>query len=427
MRIAVAGLWHLGCVTAAGLASAGHDVIGYDPDAERIAALRRGRAPLLEPGLEPLLEQGLARGRLAFTSDACEAARDADALWVAADTPLDDEDRADLAPVCSLVADLAISLRCGALVLVSSQAPVGFVRSLEQAWSGRGLRFACIPENLRLGRALEAFLRPERVLVGVRNDADRAELERLLAPLSWTIEWMSVESAEMAKHALNVFLGTSAAFANELARLCEVTGADARQVERALRSDPRVGPRAYVAPGPAFSGGTLARDFRFLVELAREHGVAAPLVEGVLASNEAHTAWLLGTVRRRLHGIERPVCAILGLTYKPGTSTLRRSGSLKLCALLAQDGAALQVHDPSLAQPPAELPSEARFYATALEALAGADLTVIATPWPEFRGLTAEAFLRTMRRPCVVDPGWWLAEALDRDPRIDYTAAGRAS
>jgi len=425
MRLAVAGLWHLGCVTAAGLASVGHDVIGYDADAERVAALRQGRAPLLEPGLDPLLGQGIAAGRLAFTSDAREAARGAQVLWVTADTPLDDEDRADLGPVLSLVADLAVSLRPGALALISSQAPVGFVRRLEQAWSERGLRFACVPENLRLGQALVDFLRPERVLAGVRSDADRADLERLLAPLSWPIEWTSVESAEMAKHALNGFLATSAAFANELARLCEVTGADARQVERALRSDPRVGPRAYVAPGAAFAGGTLARDLRFLAGIARDRGVAAPLVEGVLASNQAHAAWLLETVRRRLHGVERPVCAVLGLVYKPGTDTLRRSASVELCARLVADGAALQVHDPALAQPPAELPSEARLCGTALGALAGADLAVIATPWPEFRGLTAEAFVQTMRRPCVVDPGWLLADALGRDPRIDYAAAGR--
>lgn len=421
-QVGVAGLWHLGCVTAAGLAAAGYPVVGFDPDPARVARLREGRAPLLEPDLDATLAQGLASGRLAFTSDAAEAAGSAGALWITADTPLDGEDRGDLASVRALIEALLRASRPDALVLISSQVPVGFTRSLEQAFPGR--RFACLPENLRLGRAMEAFLRPERVLAGVRSAADRDALAAFLAPLGWTVEWLSVESAEMAKHALGAHLAASVALANEVARLCEATGADARQVERALRGDGRVGPRAYVSPGAAFSGGTLARELRVLADLGRANGLAAPLVEGVLASNALQRAWLLETVRRLLRGVERPVCAVLGLVYTPGTSTLRRSAALELCARLAEDGVGVQAHDPALSHVP-ELPPGAALCATPGEALAGADVAVVATPWPEYRALGADTFVRAMRRACVVDPGWLLAGALDADARIRYFAAGR--
>jgi UDPglucose 6-dehydrogenase len=421
-HVAVAGLWHLGSVTAAGLASAGHAVVGFDPDPARVARLREGRAPLLEPGVEAALASGLASGRLAFTSDAAEAARDAGTLWIAADTPLDADGRGDVAGVRALVDELLRAAPSDALVLISSQVPVGFTRSLEQAFPGR--RFACLPENLRLGGAMEAFLRPERVLAGVRSAADRDDVAALTAPLGWTIEWLSVESAEMAKHALGAHLAASVALANEVARLCEATGADARQVERALRGDPRVGPRAYVSPGAAFAGGTLARELHTLADLARAHGLSAPLVDGVVASNALQRDWLLATVRRTLGGVPRPVCAVLGLVYTPGTSTLRGSSALELCARLAAEGVAVRAHDPALAHVPG-LPAGASLCATAGEALRGADVAVVATPWPEYRALAADTFAGAMRRACVVDPGWLLAGALERDARIRYFAAGR--
>jgi UDPglucose 6-dehydrogenase len=425
MRVAVAGLWHLGCVTAAGLASAGHRVIGFDPDPERIAELRRGRAPLREPGLDSLIEAGLAAGTLSFTADVSEAAAGAEVLWVTADTPLDDEDRADLASVTALVASLAGSLARGTWVLVSSQVPAGFTRSLERTWGARGLRFAYAAENLRLGQAVEAFLRPGRVVVGTRGEADRAALAPLFEPLGWTVEWLDVESAEMTKHALNGFLSMSASFANELARVCEAVGADAKQVERALRGDPRVGPRAYVAPGPPFAGGTLARDLRYLSELAHGAGVAAPLVAGVLASNEAHVAWLHDAVLGRLAGVARPVAAVLGLVYKPGTSTLRRSTALDLCDRLRAAGVLVRAHDPGIEDRRHPRLAALTLCGSAREALAGADVALIATPWPEYQQLSASDFVEIMRAPRVVDPGWFLADALAADTRVDYRAVGR--
>lgn len=425
MQICVYGLWHLGCVTAACLAAAGNQVVGLDRDEELVAGLREGRPPLFEPGLEELVAEGVRAGRLSFTADAAEALRDADVLWVTFDTPVNERDEADVAFVRERLEQMAGALRPGTLVLISSQVPVGFTGALERDWAGRGLLFAYSPENLRLGKAIEVFRHPERVVIGTRGEGGRDTLRALFAPFCETIEWMSVESAEMTKHALNAFLATSVTFANEVARLCEAVGADAREVERGLKSEGRIGPKAYLAPGAAFAGGTLARDLRFLAGFGRAHGVDTPLFDGVLHSNDTHKGWLRERVARLLAGVAAPTVAVLGLTYKPGTSTLRRSTAVELCAWLAAQGVRVRAFDPAVRELPGELRA-VELAADARAALAGADLAVVATEWPEFRALAADDFL-AMRRPAVIDQNWFLAGALAGDGRISYTATGRAA
>jgi UDPglucose 6-dehydrogenase len=425
MKLAVAGLWHLGCVTAACEAAAGHEVVGVDFDARVVADLQTGRAPLEEPGLDAKLAAGIAAGRLRFTTEPEVALSGARVLWVTFDTPVDHEDRADVGSVRARLQSLLPAAAPGTIVLLSSQLPVGFTRELEQTWTARGLRFACSPENLRLGRAIESFERPERVVVGVRAEEDRATLAPLFSPFTDRTLWMSVESAEMAKHAVNAFLATSVTFINELARLCEVLGADAKEVERALRSEPRIGVHAYVSPGAAFAGGTLARDLRYLAAFGREHAVATPLVDGVVASNECHREWLRNTLDGLLAGLDQPVVAVLGLTYKPGTNTLRRSSSVELCAWLSGRGVEVRAHDPAVSELPPESRAIARVCTSATEALTGADVAVVATAWPAYRDLTAEGLQGCMRRPRVVDPSWFLAAALGDAAGLTYVAPGR--
>ena len=324
--VAVAGLWHLGTVTAACLASRGISTLGYDPDPEVVAGLAAGRPPLFEPGLEDLVREGVKNGTLRFSNDRAALA-EAEIVWVAWDTPVDEEDRADVEFVIAQVITLFPHLKDDALVLVSSQLPVGSVRRLEQAYatlmpSGHA-SFACSPENLRLGKAIEAFTKPDRVILGVRSEQDADRVRRLLAPFSPTIEVVRVESAEMTKHALNAFLATSVAFINEIARLGEVVGADAREVERALKSDVRIGPRAYVRAGGAYAGGTLARDVSYLIEQGEARGHRMPLFHGVRDSNDLHRGWAYDALVRTVGQLSGHSIAVLGLTYKPGTDTLR--------------------------------------------------------------------------------------------------------
>jgi UDPglucose 6-dehydrogenase len=427
MRIAVYGLWHLGCVTAGCLAAAGHRVIGFDLDQAVVTDLQRGQPPLHEPGLNDLIAGGLASGQLSFTADPHTALRDAEILWITFDTPVDDLDQADVRWVRQQLETIADAIAPGTLVLISSQVPAGFTRALEKAWQGRKLRYAYSPENLRLGKALDSFRKAERVIVGLRDEADKPKLADLFTPFCQRMEWMSVESAEMTKHALNAFLATSVTFINEVARLCEAVGADAKEVERGLKSEARIGPKAYLSPGAAFAGGTLARDVRFLVEFGGQYDVDTPLFSGVLSSNDVHKNWVHDKVRQLLDSAATPVVAILGLTYKPGTSTLRRSAAVELCNRLNVQGVRIQAHDPAVRALPEELRQALVLCRSPQEALTGADVAVVATEWPDYKTLRAQEVVQWMRQPQVIDQNHYLAEFLAGDPRITYIATGKAA
>jgi len=425
VQVVVFGLWHLGCVTSACLAAAGKNVTGLDLESELVSRLNAGQPPIEEPGLTQLIAEGRATGRLAFSADPGRALADADVVWVTFDTPVNERDEADVAHVRSRLEQLRPHLRPNTLVIVSSQVPVGFTRALARDWAGLGVSFAYSPENLRLGKAIAVFQSPERVVVGLSDERDRARIEELFQPYATRMEWMSIESAEMTKHAINAFLATSVSFINELARLCEKVGADAREVERGLKSEGRIGPKAYLSPGPAFAGGTLARDLRFLSHFGQELGVATPLFDGVLASNDSHKLWLRDKIASLLVGVTDPVVAVLGLTYKPGTNTLRRSASVELCHWLHERGIRVQAHDPSLPALPAELASLIVACDTAEAAVAGADIVVVATEWPEFRRLDPAVLVSSMRHARVVDQSWFLSRELSNVPRLRYYAPGR--
>ena len=203
--------------------------------------------------------------------------------------PVDENDQADIDFVISRTSRLVDHLNPGTLVLVSSQLPVGSIARLEKKHPG--FRFACSPENLRLGKAIEVFTKPDRVVVGIRNQHSQKRVSQLFAPITDKVEWMAVESAEMTKHAINAFLATSITFINEIAGICEKTGADALEVERGLKTDVRIGPKAYLHAGGAFAGGTLARDIQFLRAAGAAAEVPTHLFSGVLESNSAHRLW----------------------------------------------------------------------------------------------------------------------------------------
>jgi UDPglucose 6-dehydrogenase len=422
-RIAVYGLWHLGAVTAACLADAGADVVGLDSDPEVVANLQQGRPPIAEPGLTEVLASGLASGRLTFTTDPAAALAGADLLWVTFDTPVNERDEADVPWLRGRMESVRPFVAPDTLVLVSSQVPAGFTRGLAREWGGP-VRFAYSPENLRLGRALESFRKPDRVVIGAAEETSRAILSGVFAPFCERIEWMSVESAEMTKHALNAFLATSVAFINEVARICEATGADAKEVERGLKSEPRIGARAYLTPGAAFAGGTLAGDVRFLEAFGREHRLETPLLSGVLTSNDKHRRWLFESTERTLAGLDAPVAATLGLTYKPGTDTLRRSTAVELCRWLHGRGVRVQAYDPAITALPGDLAGTIVLAASAADALRGADVAVLSTEWPEFQKLSAEDFVSNMRRAQIVDANRFLGAGVAGDRRVRYVAVG---
>jgi UDPglucose 6-dehydrogenase len=427
VKVCVFGLWHLGCVTAACLARAGHDVVALDPDAALIGRLRQAQLPLFEPGLEALVREGMAAGRLRFESDPAQAVAQVELLWVTFDTPVDEDDNPQVDAVIEPVSALVKALPHGCLVLISSQLPVRSTRRLAAAAAQRGsprITFGYSPENLRLGKAIDVFTNPDRVVVGLQQDADRDKVAALLAPFSSNILWMGLEAAEMTKHAINAFLGTSVAFMNEIAALCEQVGADAKDVERGLKSEARIGPKAYLSPGGAFAGGTLARDLRTLSDVAHDCDTPLELIESVLRSNRQHRSWALRKITEKLGDLRGRHIAILGLTYKPGTSTLRNSGAVELAQALCAQGAQVAAFDPAVPVLPAELARQFDLALTADHAVKGADALVLCTAWPEFLDLDWGALCADMARPLVLDANWFLAGRLRGQPNISYAAVG---
>jgi len=429
MKVCVIGLWHLGTVTAACLASAGHKVIGLDYEMPLIQQLEAGKPPIYEPGLKDLVKRGLAERNLLFTTDPKEAFDDIEVVWVTYDTPVDENDHADIDFVVDRIRQLFPHLTAGMLVLISSQVPVGTTRCLEREYAGtypgKTVSFAYLPENLRLGKAIDAFTKPDRIVAGVRNSDNQKTISQLFRPYTENIEWMSVESAEMTKHALNSFLATSVAFANEVAVLCEQVGADATEVEQGLKSDNRIGPKAYLSPGEAFSGGTLARDVMFLECLGRSTNCPTHLISAVRTSNNEHKNW----VRHKLRSLLGNLCdlrvTVWGLTYKPGTDTLRRSGSVELCEWLDQQGAMVRAHDPAIKVLPEHLSGKFELAFDPILALKDASALVVGTAWPDYRSLDADAVVSHMMKPIVIDPKRFLAKTLGDDPRIQYITIGK--
>jgi len=422
MNIAVVGLWHLGCVTAA--CCARHfQVAALDFDAQNVERLNQGQAPILEPGLNELIAAGLSQKTLRFTDDPKPACASADVLWLTYDTPVNEQDESDTAFVLEKLRRCLPHLPAGALVLISSQLPVGTCRALEAEFPQ--FHFACSPENLRLGRALDAFQKAGRVVVGVRTDAKKPLLEQLFKPFTPQILFMRTESAEMVKHALNSFLALSITFINEIGRLCERVGADAREVTAGLKSEPRIGPKAYLGAGGSFAGGTLARDVVTLTRLGESQLEALQLIPAIKQSNDLHRGWAFRKLQSRFGDLKGKTIAVLGLVYTPNTDTLRRSTAVELCQQLGSATARVRAFDPAVKSLPAEL-SRLTLATSLAEAVLGADAAVICTEWPAFREAAWGELVRTMRQPAViVDANGFLDRVLGGLPGVEHLSVGR--
>jgi UDPglucose 6-dehydrogenase len=404
MKVVVLGLWHLGCVTAACCAKF-VDVIGLDFDERTVDDLKAGKPPIFEPGLAELIQDGFLSLHLSFESDPAIALTDADLLWITYDTPVDDDDKPDLKPVLEGIDRCLPHLPTDAVVLISSQIPAGTCHLLEARYPGR--RFAYSPENLRLGKAIDIFLHQDRIVLGTRRDDDAAQVSELLSKFSINIIHVRIESAEMIKHAINSFLALSITFMNEIARICEQVGADAREVERGLKSEARIGPKAYLSPGGPFAGGTLARDVVTLDHLASQFGEELFLIPAIKTSNDQHKDWAVQKLREELGSLTGKRVAILGLTYKPNTDTLRRSLALELCRSLAAQGVTLAVFDPVVAAMPADL-SNIRITRHVPEAIEDADAVIVATEWPQLLVTDWQESVGLMKQAIIVDANGFL-------------------
>lgn len=416
MKVCVQGLWHLGTVTAACLASLDHEVIGFDFNGDIVSNLKKAKLPIFEPNLQEMVESGLQSNKLTFSSDT-NILNNIDFLWVAYDTPVDEDDNADVNFVFTQIKNIVPFLNDNAIVLISSQMPIGSIKKLEQLY--KNVHFAYSPENLRLGNALNIFLKPDRIIVGVRTEDDKLRIKELLDIISNKIEWMSVESAEMTKHAINSFLAMSVVFSNEIASLCEKSGADAKEVERGLKSEHRIGPKAYVSPGSSFSGGTLARDVEFLKQASYQHQIYVPLLESIKTSNDNHKLWAIRKIRNLFPNLTDVTVTIWGITYKSGTNTLRRSLPLEICNWLLSQEANVKVYDPIVTELPGDLNS--LIYKDPLQSLNESSVLLIGNEYPEYKDIIKKYI--PVQTLTVIDPNRYLS-FLENTKNINYVSVG---
>jgi len=429
VKICTIGTWHLGSVTSACLASLGYRVLGVDNDESRVADLNRAVPPLFEPGLSELVADNLSAGRLQYTTDMEAAVQDASYVMLTFDTPIDERDQVDLREIFAACERFAPYLAGGAVLVVSSQVPVGTCQELAALVRKRNPQVssgvACLPENLRLGQAIERFLHPDMLVIGA-DSADTAEkVERLLGPIAAPKVNTSLRTAEMIKHAINAYLATAISFINEIANLCERVEADAIQVSQALRLDQRIGPRAPLRPGLGFAGGTLGRDLRALLKLADQHNYDGLLLNSVMAVNERQNAVVLQKLREAHGSFEGLQVGVLGITYKAGTSATRRSAAVEIAASLIAQGARVKAFDPKAVAE--ELPSglTLELARDPAEAAAGCDALLILTDWPEFQDLDYGALLPSMRQPVLLDPNNLLNQDRMTEIGFRYWGMGR--
>lgn len=427
--VAVLGLWHQGVVGAACLAEAGVQVKAWDPDPERVRMLSTGKAPLYEPGLDDLLQEQLATGRLVFTPDLLDAVQGTRDLMLMFDTPVDEDDRADLSVVLETVEQLAPGAERDTVLLVTAQVPVGTCDRLRDLLLEHAphdeVDVAYSPENLRLGQAIERFQHPRLPVVGADLEPTRLRAAAMLNVADTEFRGVNLRTAEMIKHALNSFLAASVGFANELGRLCDEVGADGKEVAEILRLEDRIGARAMLFPGMAFSGGTLARDVQTLRQLGIARDVETPFLDGLWESNCNHNAFILHKLRQHLDTLDGVPVTLYGLTYKPGTSTLRRSAALEVAAELTRAGADVRAHDPKADREELLQYSDFTFFEDPYAAAAGSRAAIFVTPWPEYRELDFPRLAELMEQHVVIDAQNALPEEQVRDAGFHVDGMGR--
>ncbi len=400
MRVAVFGAGYVGLVTGACFAQLGHDIVVRDIVPEKIDALRAGHVPIHEPGLEELLHRN--GERLAFTTDVTEAVAGADVVYIAVGTPPTYSGDADLSAVWTVVDELPEADR-RIVVAMKSTVPVGTGRAVRHRLDDRGLEnvgYVSNPEFTAEGTAVRDFMEPDRIVIGAFDVADGDVIAKLHEGIDAPIVRCDVPSAEMVKLAANAALVTRISFINEIANVCEATGADVTTVAQGIGLDRRIGP-SFLRAGIGYGGSCFPKDSLALKQLAANSGYNFQLLNAVIEVNELQKRRVIGKLERRLGPLRGKRIALLGLAFKPGTDDMREAPSLVLAGRLLSEGAEVTAWDP-VADGTAHLHGVV-IAGSALEALDGADGVVVVTEWPELRELDWAEVAERMRGNVIVD------------------------
>jgi len=411
MRIAMIGTGYVGLVSGACFSDFGHDVICVDKDAGKISRLQAGEVPIYEPGLEALLAKNTAAGRLSFTTDLEAAVAGAEAVFIAVGTPTRRGDgHADLTYVMAAAEEIGRALTGYAVIVTKSTVPVGTNRAVAVAVRAANPQaafdVASNPEFLREGAAIDDFMRPDRVVIGVENDVARRAMAELYRPLSlreFPVVYTDLESAELIKYAANAFLATKITFINEIAALCEKVGADVKAVSKGMGMDGRIGDK-FLHAGPGYGGSCFPKDTKALARTGQDFSVPLQIVETVIKVNDEVKRRMIDKIVDLCDGSLRDrTIAILGVTFKPNTDDMRDAPSLTIIPALLGAGAKVRVCDPQGQHEGEALLPGVKWVENPYQAATGADLLVLLTEWNEFRGLDLARLARKMNLPRMAD------------------------
>lgn len=399
-KVAVIGTGYVGLTTAIGLASLGHDVVGYDIDPSKVDQLKAGILPIYEPGLDQILTDVLAAGKLRATSKLAEAIADAEFVFTCVPTPQDEDGSADLSYVIAASSAMKDLLKPGTVVVTKSTVPVGSAQRVEAALDRDDINVASNPEFLREGAAVYDFQNPDRIVVGARSADVAQRVMDLYAKVECPKVLTSQPAAELIKYASNSFLAIKLSFVNDVAALCEAAGADSREVMHGMGLDTRIGNR-FLEPGPGWGGSCFPKDTRALASIADSFGLQIPLINAAIASNETAHKRVADRVMNALGGsLVGKTIAVLGLTFKANTDDTRESPAISVIERLIGRGGKVVAYDPMVNE--YDLAGMA-LADSPVAAATGAHALVVLTEWAEFKSIDAKEILSAMSGEVVID------------------------
>lgn len=432
MHIAVIGSGYVGLVTGACFAEFGVDVACVDVDADKIAQLNRGQAPIYEPGLEQLIQKNLQAGRLRFTTDLNSAVEPAAVVFLAVGTPPNADGSADLSYINSAATEVARNIRSYKVVAMKSTVPVGTGKRLTELIRKNlpaPVPFSVVsnPEFLREGAAISDFMRPDRVVIGSGDEQATEVMRELYRPL-YLIETpfviTSVEGAELTKYAANAFLATKISFINEIANLCEKVGCDVHDVARAIGMDRRIGSK-FLHPGPGFGGSCFPKDTRALTAIGREYDSPTQIVDAVVEVNDRQRQAMLPKIEKLVGGVKGKRIVVLGLSFKPETDDMRDAPSVDIIRALVEAGAEVVAYDPVAQHEAEKLLPDIEYAKDEYAAATGADALVFLTEWNQFRALDMERIHGLMKNANIADLRNIYEPADMRTLGFNYAGVGR--
>lgn len=420
ISIGVLGLWHLGLTVSVCLAKSGYKVFGFDLDKNNIDKLNSRQLPIFEPNLTEEFKKYFNKN-LYVNNNPKKVMKNKDYIFITLDTPVNENDEINLSSLNKLF-NLVIKYSSKeTTIVILSQIPVGTTRAfIKRLKSPKVIYF---PENLRLGSAMDDFLKPVRIILGADNQDVIDQFLKDFPIFKCQILKMSLESTEMSKHALNSYLALNISFSSELSDLCELVGADINEVIVGLKTDPRVSPKTPLNPGLGFAGGTLGRDVKTLIKLSAKLDYSAKLLNAIYQVNQDRLKNLLQKIKRIQPKLSGKEVGILGLTYKPNTNTLRRSQSLELANMLDKEKAKVRGFDPAIKN------LDLKFVTlinSVEEFLKDLDLLILMTEWPEFRNINPQQAASLMKQKIIIDTKNFLDQKKFKDFGFTYLGIGQS-